>query len=488
MPLFFRIALVRGTLLSLAMGAISLLGMFPLSARSNSPAPARPLRALWTRSISPNADSAPAYITGVRIRGRSTSVVYVLSGNNTSNCDPSDPVRKATLYALKASNGQVLWAQSTSGASRCTTAGPVADTSGRWVYAPGLDGRIHRYNASSGKESLTGGWPERITLMPDVEKVSATPTVTKRYLYVTTSGFIGDQGHYQGHLVTVDLRTGRARVFNSLCSTIRQLLGPTSGLPNYCPQERSGFFGRGQGVVDPVNGSVYVVSGNGPWNGRTNWGDSILKLNASGNDLLDVFTPTNQKDLETEDADLGSTGPAILPAIRHGARTYHLLVQGGKGPACGSCRGVALRLLNRDNLSGQSGPGHLGGDLDDSQSPGSCEVLTAPAVWQARNGAVWVFYTNSCGVAAYTVAVRSDGSPHITRRWTVHRPGTTPVVHGGQVYVASKEAVDVYDPTTGRQLAGGHFPGDVHWEYPLVADHRVFITDESGRVSAFAVR
>jgi hypothetical protein len=390
-------------------------------------------------------------------------------------------------YALDAATGLVIWSEATAGPSRCTTAGPVADPDGRWVYAPGLDGKVHRYDAASGKESRTQGWPHPVTLMPDVEKVAATPTIGTGHLYVTTSGFIGDQGHYEGHLVTIDLASGRSRVFNSLCSNIRQLLTGSPGQPTYCPDVQSGLFGRGQGAIDPVTHDVYVVSGNGPWNGRTNWGDSILKLDPSGSHLLDSYTPTNQQALADSDSDLGSTGPALLPAVRAGGHTYHLLVQGGKGPACGSCNGVALRLLNRDNLSGHQGPGHLGGDIQDAQAPGGCEVLTAPAVWTSPAHQIWIFYANQCGLSAYRLSGPSRGAFHLERAWSIGDGGTTPIVRNGVLYVAHSGGITAYNPASHAVLWRDSSIGGIHWEYPLVTGNRLFIADENGHVTAFAL-
>lgn len=444
------------------------------------------LRPLWVRSVHPNVDSSPAYAGRVVLpHGKHVAMIFVLAANNTSNCNTGDPVRKATLYGLDAKSGVFRWRRSTTGPSRCATAAAVVV--GQWVYAPGLDGKVHRYAVATGREYRAHGWPRTVTLMPDVEKVAANLTATKRYLYVTTSGFIGDQGHYEGHLVTIDLRTGRSRVFNSLCSNIRQLLGPETSRPNYCTSVQSGLFGRGQGTVDPVTGDVYVVSGNGPWNGSTNWGDSVLKLDPSGNRLLDTFTPTNQAGLAASDEDLGSTGPALLPPIRQGGHVYHLLVQGGKGPACGTCNGVALRLLNRDNLSGQRGPGHLGGDLVDVQAPGSCEVLTAPTVWRSPTGTIWVFYANDCGTAGYRLYSPSPGRFRLDQGWFVHQGGTTPVMSGGVLYVARSGQLSGYDPLTGNLLTGVAI-GALHWQYPLIAGGSLYIADESGHVSAFAVR
>ena len=448
---------------------------------------------LWQRSISPDADSTPIYLahpggpscptvsSGAR-RGCGPSTIYLVAGNNTDNCNPGDPVPRSTLYALDAASGRVLWKRSASGPSRCTTAAPAGDPSERWVYAPGLDGKVHRYGAVTGKESIGSGWPVTVTLMPDVEKVSANLTITGHYLYVTTSGYIGDQGHYEGHLVTVDLRTGRTHVFNTLCSNVRHLLGPSS-----CSSVESGLFGRGQGVTDPVTHDVYIVSGNGPWNGHTNWGDSVLKLNPSGARLIDAFTPTDQQALADADQDLGSTGPALLPTIHQVKRSYHLLVQGGKGPACGSCHGVAIRLLDRDNLSGRHGPGNLGGDLADTQSPGGCEVLTAPLVWTQGGGTIWVFYANDCGTAGYRLVSPSPGTFRLQRGWSVGTGGTTPRMDGGVLYIAHSGAVVGYDPTSGKVVWSASI-GDVHWEYPLIAGHRLYIADQSGIVRAFGLR
>lgn len=447
---------------------------------------ARPSRAsitlLWQRQISPNSDAAPAYASHVALpHARHAAVVYALAGNNTANCQTGDPVRVATLYAFNAGSGSLLWTRSTSGPSRCTTAGPRVDPSKKWVYAAGLDGRIHRYAAGTGAEYRSQGWPKLISKMPAVEKISAQPTIGNGRLYVTTSGFIGDQGHYEGHIVSIDLKTGHTGVFNTLCSNIHHILAQSD-----CSSVESALFGRGQAEIDPVTHDIWIVTGNGPWNGSTNWGDSVLKLDPTGTHLLDSFTPTNQQSLADSDQDLGSTAPALLPPIRQNGQTFLLMVQGGKGPACGSCSGVALRLLNRKNLSGQGGPGHLGGDLQDIQAPGGCEVLTAPAVWKS-NGRIWVFYANDCGTAGYRLSSPSPGRFRLTRVWSDGAAGTTPVMHGGRLYIAQSGGILMRDPTTGNLLARGNL-GNVHWQYPLITGTRLYISDQEGHLSAYRVQ
>jgi hypothetical protein len=210
-----------------------------------------------------------------------------------------------------------------------------------------------------------------------------------------------------------------------------------------------------------------------------------MKLDPSGSRLLDSYTPTDQAYLNDTDQDLGSTGPALLPTITRNGHAYHLLVQGGKGPVCQGCRGAALRLLNRDNLSGKGGPGHLGGDLDTAQAPGGCEVLTAPAKARVA-GSPWVFYANSCGSAAYSVTAGAGGKFHLTRQWAGRISGTNPILSGGVTYIAGGGQLSALSPSRGSVLWQGSV-GTIHWEYPLVTHGHLYLTNDDGKVMAFTI-
>jgi hypothetical protein len=95
--------------------------------------------------------------------------------------------------------------------------------------------------------------------------------------------------------------------------------------------------------VDPLTRDVFIVTGNGRGTERPR-GDTVLKLDPSGSTVLDSYTPTDEQWLDDQDLDLGSSGAAILPTLNGADRTYHLLVQAGKGrragpataPSCGS--------------------------------------------------------------------------------------------------------------------------------------------------------
>src|SRR5260221_10714781 len=104
-----------------------------------------------------------------------------------------------------------------------------------------------------------------------------------------------------------------------------------------------------------------------------------------------------------QELDLGSAAPSLLPAIST-SKTPYLAVQASKEGS--------LRLLNRQNLSGQGGPGHQGGELDTVDSPNHCPVLTQPAVWTDPAGrAPWLLVTSTCAIGGYPVKASARSGP-----------------------------------------------------------------------------
>ena len=85
-----------------------------------------------------------------------------------------------------------------------------------------------------------------------------------------------------------------------------------------------GVWMGGGGPAADANGNIYITTGNGPWDGMTAWGDSILKfpndgalgtpatLGASGVPT-DYFTPDDYRFMNCHDADLASGGLLLIP-------------------------------------------------------------------------------------------------------------------------------------------------------------------------------
>jgi hypothetical protein len=80
----------------------------------------------------------------------------------------------------------------------------------------------------------------------------------------------------------------------------------------------------GHGLAADDTGAVYVITGNGDCDNAQNFGESFLKLDGTqGLKLVDWFTPDSYGDLNDNDADLGSTGPVLVPES-------NLIIGGGK--------------------------------------------------------------------------------------------------------------------------------------------------------------
>jgi hypothetical protein len=379
-------------------------------------------------------DSSPIYIHDVRVGGRVRDVFVVTTTYGRTE-------------AIDAANGRILWRfvppayRSVAGTAQITTATPVADPSRTAVYTAAPDGRIRKLRLGDGRQL----WSTAVTRDPTHEKLASALNFSRGLVIATTGGYIGDAPPYQGKVVTLRPSTGAiVHVWNSLCSDRHEVIVPSS-----CNASDSAIWGRAGAVVDPASGNLLVATGNGPWNGSTNWGDSVLVLSPDAGRLLAHWTPENEKELEQTDQDLGSTSPAVL------AGGY--VVQGGKDGK--------LRLLSLRRLAGVDT--RKGGELQTVPTPGGGVVLTAPAVWRGT----WLFVANDAGTEAW---VLRKGS--LQKAWGNGNGGTSPVVAGGLLYVAGSGSVRVYEPASGRQV--GSLPiGSVHWQSLIVADGRVAVAE-----------
>ena len=367
--------------------------------------------------------------------------------------------------AVDPGSGRILWRftpgniGSYEGSAQITTATPIADPDRRFVYASSPDGRIHKLAVSSGREVRAGGWPVSVTFDPTHEKIASALNISGSSLVVVTDGYIGDAPPYQGHVVMIDRSSGRVTaVWNSLCSDRHELI-----VPRTCSASDSAIWGRDGAVIEPGTGRILVATGNAPFNGSTDWGDSVLELSPDGKDLLHNWTPTNQAQLNSSDADLGSTSPAVLPDY-HGRR---LAVQGGKA-------GV-IDLLDLDRLNGTTGgaSGRLGGQIQEMPTPGGTQMFTAPAIW-SHGGRIWVFVGDGDGTWAY-VLTGGGAHPRLRVAWKSSSAGTSPVIAGGLLYVFDPGgALDIYVPNSGHRLAS--LPaGSGHWNSPIVVGGRVIL-------------
>ena len=105
---------------------------------------------------------------------------------------------------------------------------------------------------------------------------------------------------------------------------------------------QGGIWQSGLGLAADATGNVFFMTGNGTFDADTGgleYGDSIVRL-APGGTILDYFTPHDQNVMNSNNWDLSSSGPMLLPD-QPGA-VPHLLVAAGKTGT--------LYLVNRDSM------------------------------------------------------------------------------------------------------------------------------------------
>ena len=268
--------------------------------------------------------------------------------------------------AIDARTGAILWQYTPpsyarlAGSPQITTAGPVADPSRRWIYAASPDGRIQKLSVADGSVA----WRRSITRLPQREKISSSLNYAGGRVIATTSS-LDDGPPYQGHVAMISSDGRSVHVWNALCSNRPRVLVPSS-----CGASQAGIWGRAGAVVMPGSGNLFVATGNGPWNGKTNWGDSVLELSPAAR-LVGNYTPTTTAKLYDLDLDLGSSSPVYL--------TPDLIAQGGKDKL--------IRLLSLRRIAGTAP--HQGHEVQSLSTPHSSILFTAPAVWR-EHGEVWL--------------------------------------------------------------------------------------------------
>jgi hypothetical protein len=377
-------------------------------------------------------DSTPIYLAGVHVAGARRDVFVATTTYGRT-------------FALDARDGRVLWTFTPrgiagwAGTTRITNAGPAADPSRRWVFTASPDGLVHQLALRDGRESPSGRWPVRVTLDPTHEKLTSSFNVSGPLLIVATGGYLGDAPPYQGHVVTIDRTSGRIRaVFNTLCADRHRIIQPRT-----CPASDSAIWARSGATVEPGTRNLLVATGNGPYDGRTNFGDSVLRLTPTASRLLGHWAPANQRELSQTDTDLGSTGPIVAGRV---------IVQSGKD--------ARIHVLTRGLRLVQELP-----------APGGAGMFSAPAVWR-HAGATTIFAATAGGTAAYAVRGR-----RLHRLWQNGTAGTSPVVVGGLLLVQDPNGgVVAYRARDGRPLA--RLPtGAGHWQSPVPGGGRILVAE-----------
>ena len=176
--------------------------------------------------------------------------------------------------------------------------------------------RLHALDITTGADKLGG--PVVLTapnFVPLYHLQRPALLLNNGTLYIGF-GSHGDNNTWQGWLMAYNAATlAQQWVWSST--------DPTNG------NNEGAIWGSGNGPAVDASGNIYVETGNGVFDGVTNFSDSVVKLSPAGT-VLDYFTPFDQAVMQENDIDLGSSGPIILPDAVGSSAHPQLMIASGK--------------------------------------------------------------------------------------------------------------------------------------------------------------
>jgi hypothetical protein len=355
---------------------------------------------LFERSVDGQMYAQPLYLANANMGrfGRRNVVFLATENNSVYAYDADDPSASEPLWSRSYGNAVPIL----SPFPRCVdmkpltgiTSTPVIELGTNTIYVEtkSLEGaftndnayhhRLHALDLSTGIErpnspveitgSVPGNGPDteggRIPFRPKMHHQRSSLLLSNGVLYVAFGAHC-DINPYHGWVFAYDpIRFTQLALWNT-----------TPNLPKYGGE--GGIWQSGQGPAADHEGRPFLMTGNGTWDGVTDFGDSFVKVgfSNSGFGAVDWFTPHNEADLQNGDTDLGVSGPMLVPGTKR-------LVGGGKESK--------FYVMDRAGMGGF----HAG---DDSQLPQVIPNATAghihgsPVYWKSpAGGTVYVWSEN----------------------------------------------------------------------------------------------
>lgn len=196
-----------------------------------------------------------------------------------------------------------------------------------------------------------------------------------------------------------------------------------------------GIWQSGRAPTIDDAGNVYVITGNGDFDGVANFSGAIIKLSGSDLSVLDWYTPASWQYLDANDLDVGSTGAILVPGT-------NLVLTGDKGG----------RLINLDSTS----LGHI------ESAPGVDDFTVSPAgifglaLWQSAQGTLLYEHDLNGFLKAYPVTSTAiTQTPVSTGTWKGDSQ------YQGMAISSNGSADGIVWETTGDHSQAG-IPGTLH--------------------------
>jgi hypothetical protein len=280
---------------------------------------------LFSYTVDASIFAQPLYVPNVSIAGAGThNVVYVATMANS-------------IYALDADTSQpALWYENFGPGVTTQTetniplygimSTPYIDLPNFRMYFVTYTTenaadvyRLHVLDIRSGAELLPStvisGSSLGVTFDPSIQMQRPGLAIANGKIIIAFGSY-GDYYTWHGWIFAYD---------NTLTQTAALCTTPT-GIGG-------GLWAGGRAPVVDSGGNIYFETGNGDYDGVTNFGDSFIKLTPALS-IVDWFTPSDFASLDAVDEDLGSSGPLMIPGtttlIGAGKEGAIYLVNSGK--------------------------------------------------------------------------------------------------------------------------------------------------------------
>lgn len=302
---------------------------------------------LWSYTVSGSVYAQPLYVRNVTIAGGTHNVLYVVTMNDMVYAFDADSSTDAPLLSFDLTSevpgsfpaciDDILGFNDNIIGNVGIESTPVIDLATNTIYLvarteetdngacgggnPTFWQRLHALDMTTLQEKagspviLGGSVPGNgdgsvagtLTFVPQIEDQRSSLAYSNGRVFIAWSSH-SDVFSYHGWIMVYD------------ATTLQQTMIWSSSPDG----SQSGIWMGGRAPAIDADGNVYYTTGNGSWDGVTNFGESFVKFGPTPDTpLLDWFTPSVYNLLNNFDLDLAGSGPSLLPGT-------NLIVSGGK--------------------------------------------------------------------------------------------------------------------------------------------------------------
>ena len=273
---------------------------------------------LFSVSVDADVYAQPLYMAGVSIKGGTHNVVYVFTENDSVYAIDADTGAILKQVNLIAAGGSIVNGPNDLGCSDLIpsigiTGTPVIDPATGTIYLVAVskvNGKIVQYLHAIDTVTLADKFGGPVLIQATVAGTASDGTGSTVSFVAAEerqrAALLLDDGHVIiGWGSYCDQSPFHGWLISYAASTLAQ-----EAVFNTSPDgHEGGIWMSGDGMAADANGNIFFTTGNGDWNGVTDWGDSIMQLGLpSGGSfpVRDYFTPWDQSTFYAQDLDVGA--------------------------------------------------------------------------------------------------------------------------------------------------------------------------------------